>query len=225
MKICCISDTHNYKIPLKYMPEADILIHSGDATAKGRIKELAEFNSWLGEISHLYKQIIFVPGNHELLTEYEPNLLKQLVNNAIVLVNEEYYVIDESHNVYKIYGSPVTPPFFNWAYNWNDEDREQLWNSIPDDTDILVTHGPPKYIMDQVYDLINEDVRYTGCKYLAKRVNELNLKLHCFGHIHEEHGVKEVSNLEETNKTIFVNASILNDYYKPAYEPIIVEIT
>jgi len=96
----------------------------------------------------------------------------------------------------------------------------EKWKLIPDDVDILITHGPPNGILDLVprhgWD------EKTGCEELRKRVEEIaefgRLKLHVFGHIHcgygvhEEHGVK------------FVNASICDEDYRPSNKPIVIDI-
>ena len=60
-----------------------------------------------------------------------------------------------------IYGSVYfrTPAFHNWAYNAErGVDCLKIWDLIPDDTDIVVTHGPP---------LGKADCRETGVKVSA----------------------------------------------------------
>ena len=105
----------------------------------------------------------------------------------------------------KIYGSPWQPEFCGWAYNLpRGQALADKWAMIPDDTDILVTHGPPAGILDG--DL--------GCLNLRRRVDELNLKLHVFGHIHYSWGV--MGN--------YVNASICNDMNIPIHDPIVMEV-
>ena len=44
----------------------------------------------------------------------------------------------------RIYGSPWQPEFYNWAFNLprNGEEMKARWDAIPDNTDILITHGP-----------------------------------------------------------------------------------
>ena len=50
----------------------------------------------------------------------------------------------------KIYGSPYSPEFCNWAFSINpDDESKQMWDKIPKDTDILITHGPPYKILDK----------------------------------------------------------------------------
>jgi hypothetical protein len=44
---------------------------------------------------------------------------------------------------YKFYGSPYTPAFCEWAFQLNETDAIEKWKKIPEDTEILITHGPP----------------------------------------------------------------------------------
>ena len=110
----------------------------------------------------------------------------------------------------KIWGSPITPTFFNWAFN---EDRgkpiQKYWKMIPKNTGILVTHGPPNGILDKTTSNIN-----AGCEELLKTVNKLKPKFHLFGHIHEAYGK------ETLNETTFINGSLLDINYNLANLPI-----
>ena len=84
-------------------------------------------------------------------------------------------------------------------------------NKVPEDTDILITHGPPKFILDKCPESV-------GCEALLRRVKKIQPKIHCFGHIHEGHGYVKHWN------TQFINASIMNKKYKPTNKPIILGI-
>lgn len=64
-----------------------------------------------------------------------------------------------------------------------EKDACKLWDSIPADTDILVTHGPPFGVLDRTIQNCN-----AGCHYLLQKVMEIKPKYHLFGHIHEAYG-------------------------------------
>ena len=115
----------------------------------------------------------------------------------------------------KFYGTPVQLPFLNWAFNRPEEKLIQHWAAIPDDTDVLITHSPPRTIMDwSVYDEIP-----TGSPSLYFEVVErIKPLVHCFGHIHSGHGMKVIED------TTFINASNLNEQYQCVYDPIVIEI-
>jgi len=100
----------------------------------------------------------------------------------------------------KIWGSPVQPEFFNWAFNRErGEDICKHWDLIPDDTDILITHGPAFGILDRVLE-----GEYVGCSDLLKKIKQIKPKIHAFGHIHEAYGQCE------EDGTTFINACNVN---------------
>lgn len=90
---------------------------------------------------------------------------------------------------------------------------EELWKSIPENIDVLITHGPPYGILDKTYDKVN-----AGCKGLLKFVERLKPKVHIFGHIHEAYGELKVGD------THFYNASYVNLGYRPANDPFMIEV-
>jgi Icc-related predicted phosphoesterase len=121
----------------------------------------------------------------------------------------------------KFWGSPPPPPppgnhwSFNLTYAYTKEDADEVWDQIPDDTDILVTHGPPKGILDLVpgsYEKFNPE--NVGCPYLLEHVMErVKPKLHVFGHIHEGYGI--TTRKVDDKHIMFVNASVHNGKFKP----------
>jgi len=208
LKCVAISDTHDYDLRDLNIPDGDVLIHSGDATGLGTVNSLIQFNKQLGELPHKYK--IVIAGNHDWLYEKDNGLARSILTNATYLENSAV-VIDGI----KFYGSPATPTFGYWAFMYNPDDIERIWNQIPLDTDVLVTHGPPYSILDNV------NGRFVGCKKLLSKVESMtNLRYHIFGHIHEGHGTFQSKNLN----THFINASICDAYYQPNHQPIIFNV-
>ncbi|NJO04030.1 MAG: metallophosphoesterase [Bacteroidia bacterium] len=206
MKIVCLSDTHGVHTHIQ-IPTGDLLIHAGDFCRYGRPQEIVDFNEWLGSLPHPHKVII--AGNHDVLFEHAADFVRPLINNAHYLEDSE--VIIEG---LKIWGSPVTPRFFDWAFNRDrGEDIARHWALIPPDTDILITHGPPWGVLDQ-----NQDGRPCGCANLREKVEEIRPHLHVFGHIHEAYG----EHLAEA--THFVNVSIMDAAYQPMHRVRVVEL-
>jgi Icc-related predicted phosphoesterase len=111
------------------------------------------------------------------------------------------------------YGSPWTPRFFDWAFN---ADRgpaiDKYWDWIPLYTNVLISHGPPMGILDRVG---NEHV---GCANLRQRVERLSLGANIFGHIHCGAGTKTLAG------TQYVNAAVLDERYRFANAPVVIEI-
>ena len=208
MKLVCISDTHGHHRSLT-LPEGDVLLHAGDFHRDhNNTDEIEDFNEWLGSLDYTHKVII--AGNHDFCLEWLPAYNQKKITNAV-------YLRDSSVEIegFKIYGSPWTPRFFDWAFNQDrGQESAERWAKIPDDTDILITHGPPHGILDRVYNKGD----HLGCEELRKRVDDLTLKLHVFGHIHAGYGDMFCE------KTRYVNASACNERYSPTQEPIVVEL-
>jgi Icc-related predicted phosphoesterase len=173
------------------------------------MQEVAGFNYFLSTLPHKHKVII--AGNHDLIFEYNKLFAESLITEAT-------YLLDSSVEIsgIKIYGSPWQPEFCNWAFNKpRGAPLRAVWAKIPEDTNILVTHGPPFGILDT----ISPGQEELGCKDLRSRVQCLKqLKLHCFGHIHGGYG-----KLLKDGVT-YVNASTCNEAYKPVNKPIVVDI-
>lgn len=214
MKIVCLSDTHNCNKQIE-VPDGDLLIHSGDATINGTIPEITAFNKWFSSLPHKHK--IFVAGNHDWLFERENAVARRLLDSSII------YLQDSSCDIegLKIYGSPWQPRYFDWAFNlMRGAELAEKWKLIPNDTNILITHGPPNGILDLVpRQYFNEN---TGCEELRKRVEDIaplgHLKLHIFGHIHCGYGTDEKFGVK------FVNASNCDEAYQPSQPPFVIEI-
>lgn len=213
MKIICLSDIHGRHRKIKNIPDGDVLVFAGDITSHGTISDLVRFNKWLNKWPH--KNKLVVAGNHDWCFAREKNLSKEILTNATYLEDSEIIIDD-----IKFYGSPWQPEFCNWAFNLRRDKLKDVWDLIPDDTNVLITHGPPYSILDLVLNVrSNENGEMVGCAYLAERIMALKeLKLHVFGHIHCAYG-------EKTEKGIhYVNASICTEEYQADNEPIVIDI-
>ncbi len=111
MKFVAISDTHgqHYKLEL---PEADVLIHAGDISGIGLQSEVYDFLTWFSKQNYEYK--IFIAGNHDFYFERVPeDEIKNMIPDNIIYLNDSGINI----NGVQIWGSPVSPFFYNWAFN------------------------------------------------------------------------------------------------------------
>lgn len=220
MKIVCISDTHCQFIkgrPLD-LPVADVLVHSGDLGLYGTLDELETAARILGASRDLYRKVIATGGNHDHALQQFPILGRELLASYGIDYLEDQELIFEG---VKFYGSPWTPTFGAWAFmKERGPEIRKVWDKIPLDTNVLITHGPPHGILDKT--LIWGDM--AGCEELREVVlnNLPALKLHVFGHIHEGYGMYPPHRRSEG--PIFVNASTCNAAYSPVNKPIVVEI-
>lgn len=198
MKIHHISDTHNQYDEL-LLPGGEILVHSGDATNRGHLDEILRFLNWYERQNYQHK--IFVPGNHDWGFQHNESLFREeCEKRGIILLINQALELDGV----KFYGSPVQPWFYDWAFNvQRGPEIAKVWANIPEDTEVLITHGPPAKILDFVPGSRGGHV---GCEDLWQRILHLEkLKLHLFGHIHYSRGAKLFHGVQ------FVNASAVDD--------------
>lgn len=206
MKLIFISDTHGKHEQLS-LPPGDVLIHTGDVSGRGTVREIQSFLDWFSEQDYKYK--VFIAGNHDFLAERAPSIFRSLLSDQYIYLENETVTIEGI----KIWGSPATPWFHNWAFNYaRGAEIKAIWDTIPMDTDIILTHGPPKGIGDFTITQVN-----AGCEELLKRVRLIQPRYHVFGHIHEAAGIYE------QEPTTFINASVLNIQYQLVNDPVVID--
>lgn len=209
MNLTFISDTHRKHNELS-LPGGDILIHCGDFTDIGEFSDVKEFALFISKTN--YKHKIVIAGNHDFAFEngYQNEAKKFLNDNGIIYLNDSGVTISGIN----FWGSPVQPEFFDWAFNRKrGADIKKHWDLIPDNTDILITHGPPFGILD-----VSSHGTHIGCYDLLDAVKRVKPKIHAFGHNHFGHGKILF------NDTIFINASNLDEKYQNKFPPIVIEL-
>lgn len=220
IKVACFSDTHGFHNKIE-LPCCDIAIFAGDFSSNGSKWQTSDFLRWYSNQRQCVHKIM-IPGNHDLSFDPKYNDYTKadewLKHMLLEVTNEELIILNNSGvNLYglNIWGSPVTPDFRpdTWAFNKSrGEDIKAVWDLIPQNTDILITHGPIKGKGDYIP---NQGV-HVGCEDLLNKVIEVKPKLLVCGHIHEGYGVYRLN-----RTTGIVNASICNEQYKPYNHPII----
>lgn len=184
----------------------DVLLHAGDICYKGNKEEALDFLKWFDRQPFEHK--IFIAGNHDFYFEKaKPSEIEALIPKNVTYLNDSGITIDGIN----IWGSPITPWFFNWAFNrQRGEEIQKHWELIPAGTDILLTHGPVSGIHDAV---INS--QHVGCRDLWNKMKEIKPKVHICGHIHEGYGTTKKLGIK------FINACILNESYELGNKPIV----
>lgn len=162
IRVVCCSDTHGNHRKID-IPNGDIFIHAGDFTRFGKLDDAVDFNCWLGEeeIFGDFKLKIVVNGNHESNAPWQDNITN-ILSNACFLKNNwcEYPIAsrklgNEGKQNIKIYGTD---------FYWPMKTRNPYYDLIPDDVDILISHGPVKGYVDGNH----------GCPILLHRIKEIN---------------------------------------------------
>jgi Icc-related predicted phosphoesterase len=209
--------------------DLDILIFAGDCSSRGYFHEIADFTNWFSKQPAKHK--VMIAGNHDFgfekvanFDENKPRSSRENVPSIEDIIPDNItYLNDEGTEILglKIWGSPIQPWFHNWAFNrQRGKDIKKHWDMIPNDTDILITHGPPKGFGDLLvpkFQRSGEDP-HVGCQDLLEAIERVKPKINVFGHIHEGYGKTE------TTDTTFINASCLDDNYSPVNPPIILDI-
>jgi Icc-related predicted phosphoesterase len=199
MRLVVISDTHGLHNSIDELPDGDVLVHAGDFMNSGYDpKDVLSFNRWLGE--QPFKHRVVCAGNHDRYFQNSPHEARFFLTNATYLENTGVTIDNVT-----FWGSPYTPEFLNWAFMYTRGSGAKYWDQIPDVLDVLITHGPPFGILDQVAP----DGEHLGCAELLESVEQKRPRVHLFGHIHGGAGVFE------SDVTRFVNAAYLNEQYKP----------
>eukprot|EP00026_Physarum_polycephalum_P015377 Phypoly_transcript_16042.p1 GENE.Phypoly_transcript_16042~~Phypoly_transcript_16042.p1 ORF type:complete len:290 (+),score=36.88 Phypoly_transcript_16042:111-872(+) len=205
-RFVCISDTHNFHDVVN-IPVGDVLVHAGDFSDYGRDEEFVDFNRFLGTLPHPHKLI--VSGNHDyhwpdedegnswlVWLGWKKSRFKKMLSNGRCLEHEEICV-----NGIRIHGTA-----------WNFNDPSLVYSKIRSGIDILITHKPPKGILDGI------ELYGSGGDLLFEKVMEIRPKVHIFGHIHESYGIQEKDGI------LFINAAICDTKTKPTNEPIVFDI-
>lgn len=208
MKLVLISDTHTMHNQVA-MPFGDILIHAGDFTYTGARHEYEDVIEWLKGQSHCFSHIVLIAGNHDFGSRI---FLEGIAPNVHYLENSGIAI-----NGIKFWGSPITPTFGRWAHMaMRGAMIRAYWNTIPNDTDVLITHGPPVGILDLPSSASSFRL---GCEELHDIIFDVvKPKLHAFGHIHGGYGRVNYKGIN------FYNASIVDESYKVVNTPWIAEI-
>jgi Icc-related predicted phosphoesterase len=209
MKLHFFSDTHNKHDQLKFNG-GDILFFCGDMCKSGKIIEAKNFIDYVKNLPYLHKVVI--AGNHDFCFEdhNKEEIENYIKESGIIYLNDSGIELLGL----KIWGSPIQPTFFDWAFNRDrGEPIRQHWDLIPHDTQILLTHGPPQGIFDKVARGPN-----VGCFDLLQKIKLIKPKIHAFGHIHEDRGHMKIGD------THFINACNLDLKYQVRFPVIEIDL-
>ena len=216
MKIVACSDLHCHEVDL---PEGDLLIVAGDMTWRGEEHEIRWFGNYLRKHRAKFKHApVIIAGNHDFGFQEDRRWALSLLPKDVIYLENSGITIEGL----KIWGSPITPTFFDWAFM---KDRgnsiRKIWNLIPEDLDVLITHGPPHGIFDEVPYGGGRSER-VGCwdlKDVLFRQLQNPPKVHLFGHIHAWGGHNK-----KIGKTHFYNVAICDESYGIGNAPTVIEI-
>jgi Icc-related predicted phosphoesterase len=205
MKTWVISDTHDLHQYLSIPKDVECVIHCGDSTNHGHLipnnEEYLRFIEWVINLDIKHK--ILIAGNHDAWAtkKYNRDYIK---DKGIIYLEHEYYELEGR----VLFGSPYTPTFGNWYFMKDRSKLNKYWEQLTN-IDILITHGPPKTILDLSHNK-DHKLEYCGDSALLKHVLRIKPSFHCFGHIHNSEGCYN-QGIRVFNDITFINASVVED--------------
>ncbi len=213
MKIIATSDLHNC-LPDFSKVTGDVLVVAGDVTGVGKHDYQSQsrfinytFLNWCKELkaNGNFEHIVVIAGNHDIVWEKRKDLIQP--QDTYIYLQDSEVIIDGI----KFYGVPWTKPFFDWGFNARDEKRQLVWDNVPDDVDVLISHGPPRLgnldvVINKYYNFVPE---FTGDAILNKCIERVQPEYVFCGHIHENSG-----EYIQVRKTIIHNVSYLDGNYE-----------
>lgn len=205
MRIYFYSDSHGQHNRINIPKDIDVAVFCGDCSNHPNPyqneNEIRLFMEW-------YRRF---PAKHKLMTwgNHDTSAALGLIDGArypeITILNHSGVTI----NGLNFFGSPWTPRFGEWAFMKNRNKMSVIWDSIPDDVDVLFSHGPPKGILDLALDIDDrKTVVQVGCKSLYNRVRQINPKIHAFGHIHQSKELRNYGVFKDGGDTTFINCAV-----------------
>lgn len=244
LRFVAISDTHNCHADLE-IPPGDVLVHAGDLTVGGTVKEVEDFNRWLGTLPHKHK--IVIAGNHDFAFDEDmceeevwaklqkshakepepaPPPFKGRAAAEKLLTNCRYLCGDSvSVEGVEVYGVPHQPSIkvidHKMAFNLDSEEElAKEFTKIPATASVLLTHGPPAECgrIDRILGGFS-----VGSSALRKRIEELGgeqgaLQYCVCGHLHEGYGVGTIG------RVVCINAASVSCHYKAAHPPVVFDV-
>ena len=192
LTILHLSDTHGRHRELGALPEADVVVHTGDFTMAGTEDEAMDFLRWFAGLPHRHK--VFVAGNHD-------DCLWQATIDG--LGGGCHYLCHSGVTIrgVRFYGVPM------FVADCMEGRYEAQLRRIPEGVDVLLTHQPPLGRLD-----VNGG-RHYGNAVLRERVEQVGPRFHLFGHVHGAGGVLTAG------ATTFVNSALLDDRYLRLFAP------
>lgn len=229
-RVICVSDLHENWIDL---PEGDIAVVAGDLTygfkhdyASQQKTLIGPFQEWAAR--QPVKHVVCIAGNHDQSVQAWGWPIQGDLDGKLI------YLQDSGAEVcgLKVWGTPWQPWFYSWAFNAPERNGEaflrQKFSLIPEDTDIIICHGPPYGAgdSDPPAAYLHLDASYDsqpriGSRALAATIRRIKPKLMVCGHIHYGYGEYEFQRCP----TKIVNAAIVNNSYKPVNPPIVVDLS
>ena len=217
MKICAISDIHGNLIEV---PKCDVLCICGDIFPLEIQKNPTECHEWFFSEFLPWaeacpcEQVYYIAGNHDFFFE-SFNAKRGNSDKVVYLENDliEYKGV-------RFYGTPYCQQCSIWAFTQSPRELKAIFNKIPYDVDVLLTHDAPYGVSDICLEPTPWNTgEHIGNPQLEEAIIEKKPTFNLHGHLHSAN-----HNYEMLGNTKVYNVSIKNEKYKISYNPLIIEI-
>ena len=186
MKLLLFSDIHSDFPSASKLVElslkVDVVVGAGDYCVARR-----GLDDIIAALSVILKPTVLVPGNAESHEE-----LAQACRswpNARVLHGSQTTLDDVTF--YGIGGGIPITPFGAWSYDFSEDEAKKLLQGL-ESGDVLISHSPPKGVLD-----MSSDGRSLGSEAVREIIGIKKPKLVVCGHIHGSAG--QIAQLGPTN--------------------------
>ena len=220
--ICAISDLHGILIDIE---PCDLVLICGDTVPLNIQSNSKKTYKWFQTVFKEWadnlpcNKVLFIAGNHDLGLEHHQKRYEKLFpkdNKVTYLCNTSY-----DYKGIKIFGTPYCKQFGYWPFMKDDSTLTKLFEEIPYNLDILISHDAPYGCTDiclQQLDWISKD--HLGNIPLRNAIIEKKPKVVFHGHLHSANHEFE---LLENSKV--VNCSIVDEQYNVNYYPIYYDLS
>lgn len=231
MKIVAMSDLHGTLLPVNdYFEPCELVCICGDISPLNIQANHRKMRKWLREKFKPWcealpcDKVIFIAGNHDDICKNTDFMYSVFPKDEKVtyLFHEQYTYISKSGKEYSIFGTPYCKLFGNWAFMETNDALDKLYQDIPENLDILITHDAPFGVSDIILQedyLWYDGKTHIGNKPLSTIILKTTPKIVLHGHLHSTS-----REFEEWGYSKVINCSIKDEYYNPVYDPIVFEL-
>ncbi|KAL2877586.1 hypothetical protein SGCOL_007112 [Colletotrichum sp. CLE4] len=214
-RFVCVSDTHNTTVKLPkgdVLIHAGDLTNQGSYSELSKAVQWLEKADFETKIvvagnhditldqdfyaqhgSHFHNQTLQSPQDCKALLTNSPSITYLAHETATIRLSSP----SGPHTSFTIFGSPYSPRNGLWAFGYDApqhgtigaaaSDLPTLWDDIPPEADVVVTHTPPHTHCDE-----SRARRAAGCEALRRALWRVRPRLAVCGHVHEGRGVERV---------------------------------
>lgn len=230
LKICALSDLHGTLLSVEDIEPCELVCISGDIVPLNIQANSHKTKSWLRNKFKPWceslpcDKVVFIAGNHDRYLQ-DLNFMYSVFpkdGKVTYLFHEGYTYTSKDGKEYSIFGTPYCKIFGNWAFMESNEILIKLYEDIPENLDILISHDAPFGISDII---LQEDCSWydgkthLGNEPLSAAILKRAPKIVLHGHLHSTS-----REFEEWGHSKVINCSIKDEHYNPVYDPIVFEL-